>query len=225
MIEDRDGKCKWRKVVVLGGLAPSQSKGGIMNDSREERFESGKHLVRDMVSNAHQRGAHGNAEHWRSVGERYVSWEICTHVQFWLFTFPSAEVGGNAAYCALFKRSLEVAPIEDWTDADSQNGAQMGCISLRNAQTAASSAAVRFSYLMPRNHLQEMTRAGFESATYGLKERPSFIPRVRPSTPKFVPVLLLYSSGVRARFAEFSGVPCTSRDKWGATRVHQTPLR
>src|ERR1035437_8113796 len=171
MIEDRDGKCKWRKVVVLGGLAPSQSKGGIMNDSREERFESGKHLVRDMVSNAHQRGAHGNAEHWRSVGERYVSWEICTHVQFWLFTFPSAEVGGNAAYCALFKRSLEVAPIEDWTDADSQNGAQMGCISLRNAQTAASSAAVRFSYLMPRNHLQEMTRAGFEPATYGLKVR------------------------------------------------------
>ena len=42
--------------------------------------------------------------------------------------------------------------------------------------------------------LTKVTRAGFEPATYGSKERPSFIPRVRPSTPKFVPALLLYSS-------------------------------
>jgi hypothetical protein len=68
--------------------------------------------------------------------------------------------------------------------------------------------------------LTKMTRAGFEPATYGLKERPSFIPRGRPSTPKFVPLLTLMRGGVRSRFSELLGVPCTSRDKWGATRVH-----
>ena len=100
-----------------------------------------------------------------------------------------------------------------------ENGAHLGCKSPRNAQTAASSAAVQFRNQLPHNHLQRMTRAGFEPATYGLKERPSFIPRVRPRTSKFVPVLHLYSGVVRSRSSEFLGVPCTSRDKWGATRV------
>ena len=103
-----------------------------------------------------------------------------------------------------------------------QNGVHLGCISRRNAQTAASSAAARFHKQLPRNHLPEMTRAGLEPATYGLKERPEFIPRARPSTSKFVVVLVLYGSGVRPRFSEFLGVPCTSRDKWGATRVQSS---
>jgi hypothetical protein len=100
----------------------------------------------------------------------------------------------------------------------------MGCNSLRNAQTVVRSTAVRFHNQLPRNHLQRVTRAGFEPATYGLKERPRFIPRGRPRTSKFVPVLHLYSSGVRSRFPEFLGVPRTSRDKWGARRV-QSRLR
>src|ERR1017187_8180246 len=89
----------------------------------------------------------------------------------------------------------------------SRNGVHLGCISPRNVQTAAFAAAVRFHNQLPRNDLQEMTRAGFEPATYELKERPSFIPRVRPSTPKFVPLLTLVRGGVCSRFSEFLCVP------------------
>ena len=100
----------------------------------------------------------------------------------------------------------------------------MGCISPRNTQTAALSAAVWFPYSMSRNHLPRMTRAGFEPATYGLKERPGFILRGRPSTRKFVPLLTLMRGGVRSRSSEFLCVIRTSRDKWGARRV-QSRLR
>jgi hypothetical protein len=65
----------------------------------------------------------------------------------------------------------------------------------------------------------KMTRAGLEPATHGLKERPEFIPRERPSTPKFVPLLTLMRGGVRSPFSEFLRVTRRFRDKWGATRV------
>jgi hypothetical protein len=100
-----------------------------------------------------------------------------------------------------------------------QKGAHLGCISPGNGHTAALSAAVCSPYFMPRNTLQKMTRAGLEPATYGLKGRGNFIPRVRRSTSKFVSVLMLMIGGVRSRSSECSGVPGTSRDKWGATRV------
>src|ERR1035437_6466963 len=86
-----------------------------------------------------------------------------------------------------------------------QNGANFGCIARRNARTAACSAAVRSRNQLPRNHLQEMTRAGFEPATYGLKGRRNFIPRGRPGTSKFVPVLklshALFARGPRSSLA------------------------
>src|ERR1019366_8468012 len=69
-----------------------------------------------------------------------------------------------------------------------ENGAHLGCISPGKRETAAFPAAVHFHNHLPRNLLRRMTRAGFEPATYGLKERPSFIPRVLGTTSKFVPV-------------------------------------
>ena len=67
--------------------------------------------------------------------------------------------------------------------------------------------------------LTKMTRAGFEPATYGLKERPSFIPRVLGTTSKFVLVPNLMVGDVCSRFSEFLWVTRRFRDKWGATRV------
>jgi hypothetical protein len=95
----------------------------------------------------------------------------------------------------------------------------LGCKSPRNAQTAALSAAVCFHKQLSCNHLPRMTRAGFEPATYGLKERPEFIPRVLGTTSKFVLVPNLMVGDVRSRFSEFLWGTRRFRDKWGATRV------
>src|ERR1019366_963097 len=105
--------------------------------------------------------------------------------------------------------------------SNSKNGVHLGCKSPRKPRTAALSTAVRFHKQLPRNHLPRVTRAGLEPATYGLKERPSFIPRVLGTTSKFVPVPNLMVGGVRSRLSEFLGVTHRFRVGKGATRVQR----
>jgi hypothetical protein len=71
----------------------------------KERFEFAEHNHHDVVADLDKLAADWRTSQWHPVSERYVNGEIVVHVHFGI---QSGLTGESSAYCALFKRPLEL---------------------------------------------------------------------------------------------------------------------